>query len=155
MLIALGTSLRLLLLILTLLRVDEPRRVRAPPREVGRVKRVEIRDARKLILAKNLRGDLPRIDDRRLRIEDPREALIGHAGVAARGERLLHAFHGEPVVGAALGMLHPRSRGGEHALQVIRHELLDPIIDAQVLAQVENELEAQPVVAVAREKRRP
>ena len=89
-------------------------------------------------------------------IEQRPEPFAAHGMGMGRGKRFLHARHGEIEISAGPGMARAgRLRRGQQAPQVIRHQMLDAEIDAQVLAQIENELEAQRVVAVAHENRQP
>ncbi|MNC84531.1 hypothetical protein D3C83_00870 [compost metagenome] len=141
-----------LLLVLALLGMREARGVRAAPRKIGRMKRFEIHHARQLVVAVDRRSDAKRVGHRRARVEQRTELPAARRVCVCRDQRFLHARDSKIEIGRCLRRARRSgTRGGEQPRQIIGHGVLNPEVDAQVLAHVEDELKAQRIVAVAHE----
>ena len=129
----------------------------ARPGQVRGVESLEIQDRRQRVLVVDRLGERQASTMVAPGSQHRREAPVARGRRRALpAQRLRDALQRERVVGGRLGMAaRPARAVAASRLQIVRHELLYAGIDPQVLAQVEDQLEAQAVVAVGREERRP
>ena len=154
-LIGVGAGLGLLRLVLALLCMHGARGVRRAPRQISTAEhfgvdhRCENRTCIKII------RDAEGVGQRRSRFEqgfEPRIEIGGHAGniTAQQCQGATHRRQRCFVVGPRLQQTHAvLDTGRMQAAQIIRHQALNAAIDAEIVAEIKQQLKPQQVFAIA------